>query len=256
MQITQVRNATLLIDYAGSRFLIDPMLSAKESLPGFEGTANSHLRNPRVELPLPITDLLEVDAVIVTHDHPDHWDDAARAQIPKHLPLFVQHQQDAEAIRACGFEDVRLLDEQSEFAGIRLQRTGGQQGSDQVMVVLGERLGEVSGVIFSHSDEKRLYLAGDTVWNEQVAQALRRHTPEVIILNCGDAQIPGLGSIIMGKEDVLAVYQAAPGATLIASHMEAVNHALLSRSELHDFLRQHGMQDSVLIPEDGETISL
>ncbi|QXB55936.1 MBL fold metallo-hydrolase [Aeromonas sp. FDAARGOS 1415] len=256
MQITQVRNATLLIDYAGSRFLIDPMLAAKESLPGFEGTANSHLRNPRVALPFPIADLLEVDAVIVTHDHPDHWDDVARAQIPKHLPLFVQHQKDADAIRACGFKDVRLLDEGSEFTGIRLQRTGGQHGSDQVMAALSERLGEVSGVVFSHPDEKRLYLAGDTVWNEQVAQALHQHKPEVIILNCGDAQIPGLGSIIMGKEDVRAVYQAAPEATLIASHMEAVNHALLSRGELRDFLREHNMQDSVLIPEDGETLSL
>ena len=89
MHITQVRNATLLIDYAGTRFLIDPMLSAKDSLPGFEGTANSHLRNPLVELPLPLAELIDVDAVIVTHDHPDHWDLAAQQQIPKHLPLFV-----------------------------------------------------------------------------------------------------------------------------------------------------------------------
>lgn len=28
MQVTQVRNATLLIHYAGTRFLIDPMLLA------------------------------------------------------------------------------------------------------------------------------------------------------------------------------------------------------------------------------------
>ena len=53
MKITQVRNATLLLDYAGTRFLIDPMLSAKGAFPGFEGTANSQLRNPLVELPLP-----------------------------------------------------------------------------------------------------------------------------------------------------------------------------------------------------------
>ena len=66
MKITQVRNATLLIHYAGTRFLIDPMLAPKGSYPGFEGMANSHLRNPLVELPLPMATLLEVDAVIVT----------------------------------------------------------------------------------------------------------------------------------------------------------------------------------------------
>ena len=29
MKITQVRNATLVVDYAGRKFLIDPMLGAK-----------------------------------------------------------------------------------------------------------------------------------------------------------------------------------------------------------------------------------
>ncbi|EQB2598853.1 MBL fold metallo-hydrolase [Aeromonas salmonicida] len=256
MQITQVRNATLLIDYAGTRFLIDPMLAAKGTLPAFAGTANSHLHNPLVELPLPLAEILDVDAVIVTHDHLDHWDPVAQQQIPKHLPLFVQHQKDADTIRACGFKDVRLLSEQVAFAGIRLQQTEGQHGNDQVMAVLAERLGEVCGVVFSHPQEKTLYLAGDTVWNEMVARSLRQHEPEVIILNCGDAQVPGLGSIIMGKEDVRAVYQAAPRSTLIASHMEAVNHAVLSRKELRDYLAEHGMADRVRVPEDGDTLSL
>ena len=256
MQVTQVRNATLLIHYAGTRFLIDPMLSAKGSLPGFEGTANSQLRNPLVELPLPMAEILDVDAVIVTHDHLDHWDPAAQQLLPKHLPLFVQHQKDADSISASGFKDVRLLSEQAEFAGIRLHQTEGQHGNDQVMAVLAERLGEVSGVVFSHPAEKTLYLAGDTVWNAQVEQALQRHQPEVVILNCGDAQVPGLGSIIMGKEDVAAVYQAAPQATLIASHMEAVNHALLTRNELRDYIGKQGMATRVLVPEDGESIVL
>lgn len=256
MQITQVRNATLLINYAGTRFLIDPMLAAKGTLPAFAGTANSHLRNPLVELPLPLAEILDVDAVIVTHDHLDHWDPVAQQQLPKHLPLFVQHQKDADTICASGFTDVRLLSEQAEFAGIHLQQTEGQHGNDQVMAVLAERLGEVCGVVFSHPQEKTLYLAGDTVWNEMVAQSLRQHGPDVIILNCGDAQVPGLGSIIMGKEDVRAVYQAAPQATLIASHMEAVNHAVLSRKELRDYLAEYGMADRVRVPEDGDMISL
>lgn len=168
----------------------------------------------------------------------------------------MQHQQDADTLRTSGFEDVRLLGSAGEFAGIRLQQTEGQHGSDKIMAVLGERLGEVCGVVFSHPAEKTLYLAGDTVWNEQVAQSLMRHNPEVIVLNCGDAHIPGLGPIIMNKEDVLAVHQAAPQATLIASHMEAVNHALLTRRELRDYLRERGMADRVLVPEDGESLAL
>ncbi|MGY3945046.1 hypothetical protein [Aeromonas tecta] len=89
-----------------------------------------------------------------------------------------------------------------------------------------------------------------------MAQSLRRHTPEVVVLNCGDAHIPGLGAIIMNKEDVLAVYQAAPQATLIASHLEAVNHALLSRRELRGYLGAQGMDHRVRVPEDGEILEL
>lgn len=41
MKIQQIRNATLIIEYAGTRFLIDPLLAEKGAYPGFEGTANS-----------------------------------------------------------------------------------------------------------------------------------------------------------------------------------------------------------------------
>lgn len=66
----------------------------------------------------------------------------------------------------------------------------------------------------------------------------------------------GLGSIIMSKEHVKEVCQTAPQATIVASHMEAVNHATLTRGELRDFLSENRMLDRVLVPEDGETCSL
>lgn len=81
--LTQIRNATLRLDYAGVRFLIDPMLSDRHSWSGFEGTVNSAERNPLVHLPLPIADIIDVDAVIVTHLHPDHWDEAAQSALSK-----------------------------------------------------------------------------------------------------------------------------------------------------------------------------
>ena len=77
VSITQVRNATLQINYAGKKLLVDPMLAKKGSFPGFPGTVNSHLRNPLVELPFEVEKIIEVDAIILTHLHPDHWDQEA-----------------------------------------------------------------------------------------------------------------------------------------------------------------------------------
>ncbi len=59
----------------------------------------------------------------------------------------------------------------------------------------------------------------------------------------------------MNKEDVYEVHKAAPEATLIASHMESVNHAALSRVELRQFLVEKNITNSVLVPEDGESYS-
>ncbi|WP_431824741.1 MBL fold metallo-hydrolase [Burkholderia sp. F1] len=256
MKVQQIRNATVIVEIAGTRFLVDPVLAPKGAYPGFEGTANSHLKWPTVELPVPVEQILDVNAVIVTHTHLDHWDDAARSLIPKSLPVFVQHEQDAAIVKAAGFTDVRVLTDNTSFNGLTLVRTPGQHGSDKVMHAIGDLMGQVSGVVFKHAAERTLYLAGDTVWNRFVEESLKTHRPDAVILNCGDAQVPGLGPIIMGKEDVHKVYQAAPQATLVASHMEAVNHAMLTRNELREFSAEKGMTDRLLVPEDGEVCVL
>jgi L-ascorbate metabolism protein UlaG (beta-lactamase superfamily) len=254
MKIKQVRNATLIIEYVGRKFLVDPFLAEKGAYPGFEGTANSHLRNPLVDLTVPMDQILNVDAVIVTHLHPDHWDEAAKALVPKDMLIFAQNADDAAAIQAAGFGNTGVLTENTEFDGITLIKTPGQHGTDQAYAVIGQILGNVCGVVFRHPDEKTLYLAGDTIWNGYVEENLRTHKPDVIVLNCGDAQFPGLGSIIMGKEDVYKVYQSNPGAIILPSHMESVNHSMLSRQELREFIAENALTPRVLVPEDGESV--
>lgn len=253
-KITQIRNATLRIDYGGVRFLVDPMLAERHSFPGFPGSVNSEQHNPMVHLPLPIADIVDVDAVIVTHLHEDHWDQAAQDALPKDLPVFAQNDTDAEVIRGQGFTDVRVLSQSSEFDGVRLIKTAGRHGTEAHYEVMAEILGEVCGVVFSHPEEKTIYLAGDTIWNEDVAAVLSAHAPEIAILNAGYAMVQGVdGSIIMGTEDVLRVHQAAPEALLIASHMEAINHCVLTRAELRGFAAEEGFSDKLLTPGDGET---
>lgn len=254
MKITQIRSATLLIDFGGTRFLVDPVLADKDSYPGIPGTYNAHLKWPKVDLSLPISEVVDVNAVIVTHTHRDHWDEAAMAAIRKDMPVFAQHENDARLIKDAGFTDVRILSEDSTFCGVSLIKTPGQHGSDEAMAVVGQLLGQVCGVIFKSGDEKTLYLAGDTVWNRYVEDTLRNHSPDVVILNSGDAQIPGLGPVIMNKEDVYKVFKAAPRATLIASHMDAVNHAALTRAQLRNYSAKTGMVHRLLVPEDGETL--
>lgn len=257
MKLTLIRNATLVMEFAGQKFLIDPLLAEKGAYPGFENTLNSHLRNPLVDLPVDVSTLVDVDAVIVTHTHPDHWDEAAVNFIPKDKLIFVQNEQDAELIRSSGFIDVRVLDEETQFMEITFHKTGGQHGSDEAYAVpeLAARLGEVCGIVFSHPSEKTVYLAGDTLWNEHVTGALKQYKPDVIILNAGSAQIPPFGGIIMGKEDIGRTHDAVPHAKIVSVHMEAVNHCILSRDELREYIKTNHLEQYALVPDDGESYS-
>jgi L-ascorbate metabolism protein UlaG (beta-lactamase superfamily) len=250
----QIRNATIKVEYAGTTFLVDPMLAPRGAWPGFEGTVNSHLRNPLVDLPVPLADVLKADAVIVTHTHLDHWDDAARQALPKTMPVFAQNDEDAAGIRKDGFTDVRVLGEDTTFNGIRLAKTGGRHGTDAMMATaLGKRLGTVSGIVFRRAGFKTTYIAGDTTWTADVEQAITAYRPDIIVLNTGYARIQGVeGSIIMGKEDLVRAARLAPAARVVGIHMEAVNHATQTRRELRDFAAGNGIGARVLVPEDGE----
>lgn len=258
-QMQQIRNATVKITYGDTTFLIDPMLAEQGAYPGFDGTYRSKLRNPLVGLPMPAEDVIDdTDAVIVTHTHLDHWDAAAQALLPKDIPLFAQHQADAAMIREQGFTNVRILSDKAEFDGVTLSRTGGQHGTDEMYASpeVAAALGDVMGVVFQAPGQETLYLVGDTIWRDEVDQAFDEYDPKIVVLNAGQAMRSDYDDpIIMGKEDVLRATQTAPEATVVATHMDAINHMSLTREELREYVQAVGIEDHVVIPADGEVIS-
>ncbi|MCY0091779.1 MULTISPECIES: MBL fold metallo-hydrolase [Bacillus amyloliquefaciens group] len=252
MNIQQIRNATLVVEYAGKKFLIDPMLAEKGAYPPFPNAPRQDQNNPLVELPTSVDNFIkDIDAVIVTHLHYDHWDEAAKEVLPKDIKLFSQNEEDATEIRNAGFKNVEVLTKDTVFEGIQLIKTKGEHGRGEILKLAGL----VCGVVFKHQGEKTLYVAGDTVWYDAVQEEIDTHQPEIIVVNGGDNQFYEGGSLIMGKEDIYETYKAAPNAKIIVSHMEAVNHWGLSKEELKSFIKEKGIASDVLVPEDGESYS-
>lgn len=252
MNIQLIRNATLVVQYAGKKFLIDPFLAEKGTYPPFPNSVRQDQNNPLVSLPTSVDNIISnVDAVILTHLHLDHWDEAAKEALPKDIKMFVQNEEDATLVRNDGFQDVEILQEETVFEGITLTKTKGEHGRGEIL----KRVGLVCGVIFKQANEKTLYVAGDTVWYEAVQEVIETHQPEIIVVNGGDNQFLQGGSLVMGKEDIYEVYKTSPNAKIISIHMEAVNHWTLSRAELKSFIEEKGITSNVLVPDDGDSYS-
>jgi len=246
MKIQLIRNASLWLEYAGSTFLIDPMFSAQGANPPVFNTENDR-RNPLVPLPSPMENWVNPDAILLTHLHPDHWDQAAIEALDKSLPILCQPGDDA-AVRAGGFTDITELNESFIFKDTTIFRTTGQHGVGEI----GKLMGQVSGYVFKAEGEPTLYIAGDTIWCDDVKQALDEHQPDFTLVNAGGARFLEGGPIIMNEEDVVSLCRYAPYTKIAAIHMESINHCFTTRSDLNDRLHAEQLNDQVQIPLDGE----
>jgi len=248
MKMQLVRHATLWVHYAGISFLVDPMFSEEGVNPPVINTSNDK-RNPLVPLPADIENWQSPDAVLVTHLHKDHWDAAAAAALPKSTPILCQPG-DETAFDSDGFENIAPIEMHTVFRGVTISRTGGQHGTGEI----GMKMGRVSGFVLQAAGEPTLYIAGDTVWCDEVRLALDQFHPDVVVVNAGGARFVAGDPITMDADDVVAVCRYAPAARVIAVHMDAINHCLVTRSELHGRLAAAGLLGQTSIPEDGDWI--
>ena len=257
MKITQVRSATIIVEYNNTKFLVDPWLMPKDYMPGFDVAINSDVRQPRVELPFGIEKIVDVDAVIITHIHPDHWDEFAENALDKNIKVFVQSIIDKDYVITKGFTNVEIIQESgTEYNGITLYKTGTQHGKREIIKPLCDSIGlpyDAMGVVFKSNDEKTLYIAGDTIWCEEVKAALEKYSPDVIVVNACAATVLNGERLIMNIDDVKEVLQHAPNSTVIASHMDTVSHLSVTKNDLKGFKNKNNI-DNLLIPEDGEII--
>lgn len=248
MQIQLIRNATMKITYGGHTILTDPMLSPKGAFRSFANIA----KNPTVELPFPVEDVVNgVEAAVVTHYHPDHFDKAAGAVLPKRIAVFCQPGDEARFMDE-GFSSVTPIQRSHTWQGITITRTEGQHGSGKVL----EMMGKVSGFVFQADGEPTVYWVGDSIWCEPVEQSIAEFKPDVIITHSGGAKLPDFDHIIMDAEQTLTTVHASGEAIVVAVHLEALDHCGVSREALRQLAEKKGISPNrFLIPEDGAVLS-
>lgn len=246
MEIQLIRHATMLIKINGKRFLLDPMFSPKYTLDAIPGVLNTN-KNPLTDLPLESGSLINVDAVLVTHTHRDHFDNTAINVLPKGILIFGQPP-DAEKLVEYGFTNIKLPQESFEWKDIMIFRTNGKHGTGDI----GQSMGQVSGFVIHSPHEPSLYIVGDSIYCDDVTHALDKYHPDITIIFAGAAQFSSGGPITMTKQDVCSLARKAPYTKIIVAHMESWNHCALSRLELKQYVTEENLSNQVYVPYNGE----
>ena len=248
MKFHHLRNATAILSLGEHRLLIDPMLSDPGALAGFKLFGGGRRRNPLVPLPPSASAALrEVTAVLVTHEHPDHFDPPALEWIRERgLPVWASPV-DAPSLATKGLDVHELHD---GALGMSVELIEAKHGRG----MFAWAMGPVSGVYLAHPDEPSVYLTSDAVLTEGVLRALDRLEPDVVVAPAGAANF-GVGpDILFSVDELVTLVKRAPN-KVVLNHLEALDHCPTTRDELRERLQREGLAARVEIPADGDVLS-
>ena len=250
-----IRNATTKLIYNGVTILVDPFLAPKAYYPGFDGAPTPEQKKqrvPLVDLPMSIEEIIkDLEVVIITHTHYDHWDEWAAKEIPKNVTIFVQNESDKKIVQGQGFKDARIVGNNTPFKGISITKIKAHHAPK------GMNFDECMGFILKAPGQKTIYFTGDTIWFDQVENALKNHKPDIIIINGADTRYEWFsGSTMMGPEDIKKMYKMCKDSIIIPVHMDSYPHCTYTTKTMKKFVEEHKFQDRVIVPVDGEKFEI
>ncbi len=253
MRIQLWRNATLKLTINGINFLIDPMLGKKGSFGLFPWTEDGKM-NPLVNLPFSeeelVQELEDIDAVIVSHLHPDHWDEAAIKLLNKTIPLICANEI-APQLKSVGFSNVKQVDDRLSFGNVQIYLTNGKQGKGEI----GEKMGKVYGFVLKYLDST-IYIAGDTIWCEEVKNTINKHHPKHIVVAGGAATFSFGDPVTMPFNQIKDVASFANESNIWITHLEAVSPCSENRAYIRKLLKAYNLENQCIVLEDGEKSNL
>jgi L-ascorbate metabolism protein UlaG (beta-lactamase superfamily) len=199
VHITLIGGPTALLEISGLRFLTDPTFDS----PGSEFAAGPVTLRKTIGPAVASAELEQVDAVLLSHDqHFDNLDHAGRAFLPR-AGRVLTTPAGAARLRnnAVGLRTWETLDIPPERGGLRITATPARHGPPGIEPVSGE----VTGFVIQSLDNPGMavYVTGDTVWYEGVAEVARRFRVSAIVLFAGAARVKARGpeALTMTHED-------------------------------------------------------
>ncbi|SPT52075.1 MBL fold metallo-hydrolase [Actinomadura madurae] len=253
-----VGNATMLLRCGPFTLLTDPnfLHRGQRAYLGF-GLTTRRLTEPAVR----IGDLPQLDAVVLSHLHGDHWDRVARAKLDRGLPIVTtphaaRRLQGWHRFRhAVGLRTWESHTLVKDGALLRITSMPGRHAPGPVQYMLPPVMGSLLEFGPATGDVQfRLYITGDTLMFDGIEQIARRHRDiHVAVLHLGGTRLPGGLLVTMDAVQGADLIETIRPATAVPIHYEDYTVMTSSLEDFRRELERRGLSDRAAYVAPGQT---
>jgi L-ascorbate metabolism protein UlaG (beta-lactamase superfamily) len=247
LRITLIGGPTALIEIDGFRLLTDPTFDA----PG--AYQLPHVKLEKLSGPALSAEAVgPVDAVLLSHDqHSDNLDHSGKDFLAKATRVLTTV---AGAKRLGGHAEGFAPWVTTELTGkdgrsLTITATPARHGPAGIEPLSGDVIGFV--VASKDKNSRPIYISGDTVWYDGVAEVARRFKAGVVLPFAGAAQTRGPFYLTMDTNDAIETARAFPDAMIVPVHTDGWAHFRQSSADLRASFDTLGFGSRLKILEPG-----
>jgi N-acyl-phosphatidylethanolamine-hydrolysing phospholipase D len=262
MYLLWVGGPTTRIEIGSFRLLTDPAFGeGPEAFVFHRHPSTGEYAHVARLAPLPAVDTDDLDIVIASHLHADHFDPSAVQRLDKGLEL-VAPTANLPQLREWGFDRAAGMEWQEEMVwhkdGERLRVVAlpaYHAHNDEA----NHDLGVVNGYLIEHQDGDaafRIYWTGDTVWFDALAEtAARLPKVDLMLPHMGAAGKDGgpWGMVSLDAVEGTRMAEVIDPATIIPIHHSTFSFYVEPIGELEEKLRNSTYGGRLVILREGET---
>jgi len=202
---------------------------------------------------IPASSVGTLDAVLLSHDqHADNLDRSGR-ELLSNVPLTLTTKAGASRL-APGVRGLEPWESTEVVSGgggtIRITATPARHGPPGIE----KKVGEVIGFHLENPERGRgIYITGDSVYFDGVADVAKRFHPFLILAFAGAARTRGPFNLTMSVDDLLNLASAFPEATIVPIHAEGWEHFTQTAEDLTEAFGFFGLSERLKVIQPGQT---